>query len=129
MRTHMACCSTFFLMIRRPPRSTLFPYTTLFRSDDVFDVLRKHGAALCIHDLLPEHPWVLTADWSYVRFHGPDALRVKYWGKYGADRLEPWAARIEPWLDQGHDVYAYFNNDWHGFAVEDGQWLRGRLGV
>src|SRR3712207_8524684 len=23
-----------FLMIRRPPRSTLFPYTTLFRSDD-----------------------------------------------------------------------------------------------
>src|ERR1043166_5497841 len=29
----MSCCiSFFFLMIRRPPRSTLFPYTTLFRS-------------------------------------------------------------------------------------------------
>src|SRR5437764_13068436 len=26
-------CSFFFLMIRRPPRSTLFPYTTLFRSE------------------------------------------------------------------------------------------------
>src|SRR3712207_7470453 len=25
-------CLFFFLMIRRPPRSTLFPYTTLFRS-------------------------------------------------------------------------------------------------
>src|SRR5688572_33035110 len=25
----------FFLMIRRPPRSTLFPYTTLFRSIDI----------------------------------------------------------------------------------------------
>src|ERR1044071_9977587 len=25
-------CFCFFLMIRRPPRSTLFPYTTLFRS-------------------------------------------------------------------------------------------------
>src|SRR5437868_11479396 len=25
----------FFLMIRRPPRSTLFPYTTLFRSHEV----------------------------------------------------------------------------------------------
>src|SRR3712207_8407247 len=25
-------CACFFLMIRRPPRSTLFPYTTLFRS-------------------------------------------------------------------------------------------------
>src|SRR5260221_3006245 len=27
--------SFFFLMIRRPPRSTLFPYTTLFRSLDL----------------------------------------------------------------------------------------------
>src|SRR5207245_9342698 len=26
------CVLVFFLMIRRPPRSTLFPYTTLFRS-------------------------------------------------------------------------------------------------
>src|SRR2546422_8268237 len=25
----------FFLMIRRPPRSTLFPYTTLFRSQEI----------------------------------------------------------------------------------------------
>src|SRR3712207_7341730 len=32
----MSCCySFFFLMIRRPPRSTLFPYTTLFRSASV----------------------------------------------------------------------------------------------
>src|SRR3712207_1271549 len=30
MCAHGVCC--FFLMIRRPPRSTLFPYTTLFRS-------------------------------------------------------------------------------------------------
>src|SRR5687768_18593979 len=28
------CHFFFFLMIRRPPRSTLFPYTTLFRSRD-----------------------------------------------------------------------------------------------
>src|SRR3712207_9483628 len=27
----------FFLMIRRPPRSTLFPYTTLFRSQTMID--------------------------------------------------------------------------------------------
>src|SRR5256886_14198894 len=31
---HSAPMSFFFLMIRRPPRSTLFPYTTLFRSKD-----------------------------------------------------------------------------------------------
>src|SRR3712207_9560956 len=33
----------FFLMIRRPPRSTLFPYTTLFRSAEARD-LRLHAA-------------------------------------------------------------------------------------
>src|SRR5262247_4655573 len=33
--------SFFFLMIRRPPRSTLFPYTTLFRSHHDRD---RHGA-------------------------------------------------------------------------------------
>src|SRR5438132_4118913 len=27
--------SVFFLLIRRPPRSTLFPYTTLFRSSEI----------------------------------------------------------------------------------------------
>src|SRR3712207_8018674 len=32
-------------MIRRPPRSTLFPYTTLFRSNAQFDVLAHVGAA------------------------------------------------------------------------------------
>src|SRR2546422_671392 len=32
--TVSAVASPFFLMIRRPPRSTLFPYTTLFRSAD-----------------------------------------------------------------------------------------------
>src|SRR3712207_9111159 len=29
----LMCFFIFFLMIRRPPRSTLFPYTTLFRSN------------------------------------------------------------------------------------------------
>src|SRR3712207_7326479 len=30
-----------FLMIRRPPRSTLFPYTTLFRSEEVLGQVRE----------------------------------------------------------------------------------------
>src|SRR5258706_8781912 len=39
---HKALTSFFFLMIRRPPRSTLFPYTTLFRSDvDIADVCKS----------------------------------------------------------------------------------------
>src|SRR3712207_8688217 len=34
------CC---FVMIRRPPRSTLFPYTTLFRSLSCLPVARRGG--------------------------------------------------------------------------------------
>src|SRR3989454_9011267 len=41
----------FFLMIRRPPRSTLFPYTTLFRSPYVAtgDLLPRSNYDLCRH--------------------------------------------------------------------------------
>ena len=51
--------------------------------DDVFEVLRRHRAALCLHDLLPKHPWILTTDWTYARFHGSHALEQKYVGRYG----------------------------------------------
>src|SRR6266478_4904703 len=37
-------CFFFFLMIRRPPRSTLFPYTTLFRSRGQGGLARRHRA-------------------------------------------------------------------------------------
>ena len=95
--------------------------------EEVYEVLRRHGAALCVHDLLADHPWVLTADWTYVRFHGPHALERKYWGRYGPDDLAPAAARLESWLADGHDVYAYFNNDHEANAVHDASWLRERL--
>src|SRR3712207_9482430 len=39
----------FFLMIRRPPRSTLFPDTTLFRSDQVFpEGIARDGKAFYV---------------------------------------------------------------------------------
>lgn len=62
--------------------------------DDVFDLLARHGAARCLHDLLADHPWIRTTDWTSVRFHGPDALHVKYWGEYGAARLVEPAERM-----------------------------------
>src|SRR5256885_11827748 len=54
-------CNTlfFFLMIRRPPRSTLFPYTTLFRSAGLFVELKcrcrhRHGPILVVD--VPDEP-------------------------------------------------------------------------
>jgi len=96
--------------------------------DDTFAVLERHGAALCLHDLIEGQPWIRTTDWTYARFHGPDALNVKYWGRYTGRRLWRTADRLRAWIDDGSDVYAYFNNDWHGHAVADATWLRERLG-
>src|SRR5699024_12259971 len=41
-------CIFFFLMLRRPPRSTLFPYTTLFRSHRPVDRAHKRCCP-CLH--------------------------------------------------------------------------------
>src|SRR3712207_7461839 len=46
MLYHKLFSCFFFLMIRRPPRSTLFPYTTLFRSSRPPDGRRSEGRAL-----------------------------------------------------------------------------------
>jgi uncharacterized protein YecE (DUF72 family) len=97
--------------------------------DEVFDVLSRHRAALCLHDLLPDHPWILTTDWTYVRFHGVDPVAAPYQGRYGPERLARTAERIGTWLDDGIDAYAYFNNDWDANAVHDATWLRDRLEV
>src|SRR3712207_9110173 len=40
----------FFLMIRRPPRSTLFPYTTLFRSGDPAQHVTAAGRGVRLED-------------------------------------------------------------------------------
>src|SRR5271167_5192115 len=51
---HFAIVFVFFLMIRRPPRSTLFPYTTLFRSDQrQLRPRRRVAIRLCEHRAVP----------------------------------------------------------------------------
>ena len=97
--------------------------------DAVFEVLARHGAALCIHDLLEDHPWERTTGWTYVRFHGPNARSAPYRGRYGRRRLAPAAERLAAWMAEGADVYAYFNNDFEGHAVADAETLRRCLGV
>src|SRR3712207_9274932 len=61
----MSCrspCLVFFLMIRRPPRSTLFPYTTLFRSAEFEHRLcHLHTAAEAVHHAAARRARVLPA--------------------------------------------------------------------
>src|SRR5437773_6828402 len=55
-------CFLFFLMIPRPPRSTLFPYTTLFRSKHVEVIftgekLRQMFNLFSVFQFLPFESW------------------------------------------------------------------------
>jgi uncharacterized protein YecE (DUF72 family) len=87
--------------------------------EDIYRVLREHDAALCIHDMLEDHPRLLTAPWTYLRFHGDH-----YAGAYSHQALTAWAHWIERRLGEGVDVYAYFNNDDQGHAVRNAGDLR-----
>jgi uncharacterized protein YecE (DUF72 family) len=96
----------------RPPRWAVEFRDPSWLSSEVFAILRRHRAALVLHDKLPRHPLEVTSDFVYRRFHG-----VAYGGSYSAQALVAEAARIRDWLARGLDVFVYFNNDRDGHAV------------
>ena len=81
---------------------------------DVYDLLRDRNAALCVHDMIEDHPREVTADFVYLRFHGEN-----YATKYTHQALSVTAQRVRDRLAEGLDVFVYFNNDAHGYAVEN----------
>ena len=96
-------------------------------AEPVYELLRAHDVALTVGDH-PERPfqsYEFTAGWTFVRFHyGARGRR----GNYSATELETWARRLDRWR-RDVEVFVYFNNDWEGFAVKNGLWLRNRLSV
>jgi uncharacterized protein YecE (DUF72 family) len=97
-----------------------YRYTFEFRNatwytDEVFDLLKKYNCAFCIYEL--EHhqtPMQLTADFVYVRLHGPEG---KYAGNYSESVLKKWADQCNGWKKSGKDVFVYFDNDQLGYAA------------
>jgi uncharacterized protein YecE (DUF72 family) len=94
--------------------------------EEVLDALRLFGVALTVgdHPLRPFQLHEATADWRFVRLHwGARGRR----GNYSERELDEWAERIDGWRRSGSEVYAYFNNDWEGFAPRNALGLRRRL--
>jgi uncharacterized protein YecE (DUF72 family) len=91
----------------------------------VLEALRSHRVALTIgvHPQRPFQSRAATASWRYVRFHYGARGRG---GNYSATELEEWARRIAGWR-RSHKVYAYFNNDWRGYAPANALTLTRRL--
>ena len=101
--------------------------------DETFAGLREVGATLCTTELPPEgdegamgapgaerEPPIIrrTGSFLYLRLRLHD---------YDAAGLDAWAARIEPFLAAGDDVYVFFRHDPVGRAGELALELRSRL--
>ncbi|GAQ80033.1 hypothetical protein KFL_000440340 [Klebsormidium nitens] len=98
--------------------------------ESIYSVLRQHNVALCIHDNVDveEHPQMLTADWTYVLFHGPRSESTNTWSEgYERKELQARANWIRKVLKQYKDVYAYFRNHNEGHAFHDALKLRARV--
>ena len=87
----------------------------------VYDILEENGCAFCIHDHQDApSPQRVTADFVYVRFHGQ---KGGYEGKYPSAGMSDWADTIVGCRERELDVYGYFNNDFHGYAIENAREL------
>jgi len=95
--------------------------------EGVFRLLEWHGAAYCVMSGA-QLPCILraTADFVYVRLHGPDHGSL-YGGSYSDEDLAWWADHIREWEAGGREVFAYFNNDGGGNAVRNADSLRRML--
>src|SRR6266496_2733444 len=71
----------FFLMIRRPPRSTLFPYTTLFRSSDSAVLIENLRCAVHIQSA--------AIAWNQHRSRRPETEQIIFF----VQRIKDWTVQ------------------------------------
>lgn len=91
-------------------------------NDIFFDLLSQHGIAFVVADSGDRYPYyeTVTTGFAYLRFHGREQL---YASDYREDDLKLYAEKIKLWLNEGKEVWVFFNNDYHGFAVRNAERL------
>lgn len=95
---------------------------------EVDKLLADAKMTVCLTDYPPilpepsdEFPYI------YIRRHGAEGYT--YRGCYTQKQLSELAERIKSWLNQGKDVYVYFNNDLRGYAPENALQLKKYLEI
>lgn len=92
------------------------------------DILSRYKIAFCIYDFAGiQSPEPVTADFVYVRLHGP--LKEPYRGAYPHVFLRERAGKILRWLSEGRAVYVFFDNTMEGDAVRDAKKLIEIIGL
>ena len=93
---------------------------------ETYALLDRYGAAFCVHDMPGSaSERIAVGPIAYIRFHGGEG---KYWGRYSDEGLLSWADWMIAQAVAGRPVWAYFNNDMFGHALDDAQTLEGMIG-
>lgn len=90
-------------------------------NEKIYQILREKNCAWVVADS-PSWPkrYKVTADFVYVRMHGS---KILFSSKYTKEELKELAQYIKKWRKKNLDVYVYFNNDAHGFALQNAKEL------
>jgi uncharacterized protein YecE (DUF72 family) len=97
--------------------------------EETWTLLEKHKVAYAVVDepLLP--PEVrFTASFAYFRWHGKGG-RPWYNYRYNEEELRPWVPKVKEAAEKVKTLYGYFNNHYHGYAVENCLQVLEMLGV
>jgi len=97
--------------------------------NETWKLLKKYRVAYTIVDepLLPPDVEVPT-DVAYMRWHGR-GKRPWYNYRYKIEELEPWVPKVKEVAGKAKIVYGYFNNHYHGYAVENCLQVLDMLGI
>lgn len=96
---------------------------------ETWTLLEKYKVAYTVVDepLLPPEVHV-TSNIAYFRWHGR-GTRPWYNYRYPAEELEPWIPKFKETTRKVDKVYGYFNNHYHGYAVENCLQVLEMLGI
>ncbi|MEJ7689202.1 MAG: DUF72 domain-containing protein [Nocardioidaceae bacterium] len=110
----------------RPLRHALEVRHASFATEAALELCRAHDVAMVVADTAGRWPLIEqpTSSFMYVRLHGDIEL---YTSGYTDEALDRWATKVRRWLDAGHDVFVYFDNDAKVRAPYDAQGLMRRL--
>jgi uncharacterized protein YecE (DUF72 family) len=115
----------FYVLLKKTYRAYAFVMEVRHESwmkEDSFTLMAKYDIGFVISQSGSGFPYseMVTSRHIYIRFHGPGAL---YASSYPDEMLDEFAQKFQTWARQGHEVWAFFNNDIHGYAVQDAKRL------
>ncbi|MGI0083877.1 MAG: DUF72 domain-containing protein [Nitrososphaerales archaeon] len=106
-----------------------FRNRTWLKEKSAHTLLEKYHVANTIVDepLLPID-LTPTSDFAFVRWHGRGE-QPWYNYRYSEEEIEPWVERAKVGLKSMKKIYGYFNNHFHGYAIENGLEFMGMLEI